>query len=77
MTLSPLCLCALCFAKQVEWTIPEVLDFLETCRVKLGSKVDQYKQIMVENDVDGEVFVDMTDELLQRSALCFLLPVIL
>ena len=46
------------------------MDFLETCRSKLGSKVDQYKQVVAENDVDGEVLADMTDEQLQRQALC-------
>ena len=44
------------------------MDFLETCRSKLGSKVDQYKQMVAENDVDGEVLADMSDEQLQRQA---------
>ena len=35
--------------------------------MKVGAKVDQYKQIFVENDVDGEVLADMSDEQLQRS----------
>ena len=52
---------------QAEWTVSDVLDFLETCRMKLGAKVDQYKQIFVENDVDGEVLADMSDDQLLRS----------
>ena len=51
---------------QADWTVSDVMDFLETCRSKLGSKVDQYKQVVAENDVDGEVLADMTDEQLQR-----------
>jgi DNA-directed RNA polymerase subunit N (RpoN/RPB10) len=51
---------------QADWSVHEVMDFLETCRSKLGSKVDQYKQVVAENDVDGEVLSDMTDEQLQR-----------
>ncbi len=54
------------FGLQMEWTVSDVLDFLETCRAKIGSKVDNYKQIVVENDVDGEVLADMSDEQLQR-----------
>jgi hypothetical protein len=51
---------------QSDWTVSDVLDFLETCRMKLGTKVDQYKQIFAENDVDGEVLADMSDEQLLR-----------
>ena len=53
----------------MEWTVSDVLDFLETCRMKLGAKVDQYKQIFMENDVDGEVLADMSDEQLLRYTL--------
>jgi hypothetical protein len=55
---------------QADWTVSDVMDFLETCRSKLGGKVDQYKQVVAENDVDGEVLADMTDEQLQRCPAC-------
>lgn len=59
---------------QVDWTVSDVLDFLETCRMKLGAKVDQYKQIFAENDVDGEVLADMSDEQLLRSCKHIIKP---
>ncbi len=62
------------FVLQLEWTVSDVIDFLETCRAKIGSKVDNYKQIVVENDVDGEVLADMTDEQLQRCPLSMCIP---
>eukprot|EP00291_Cryptomonas_curvata_P019788 CAMPEP_0172156156 /NCGR_PEP_ID=MMETSP1050-20130122/3032_1 /TAXON_ID=233186 /ORGANISM="Cryptomonas curvata, Strain CCAP979/52" /LENGTH=484 /DNA_ID=CAMNT_0012825149 /DNA_START=314 /DNA_END=1764 /DNA_ORIENTATION=- len=45
-----------------DWTVHDVLDFLETCRSKFGSKVDSYRQMVIENDVDGEILMEMTDE---------------
>jgi hypothetical protein len=54
--------------------VSDVIDFLDTCRAKIGSKVDNYKQIVVENDVDGEVLADMTDEQLQRCLISTFTP---
>mmetsp|Transcript_34069 Transcript_34069/g.90050 ORF Transcript_34069/g.90050 Transcript_34069/m.90050 type:complete len:122 (-) Transcript_34069:11-376(-) len=45
-----------------EWTVQDVLDFFETCRPKFGSKVDSYRQMVIENDVDGEILMEMSDE---------------
>eukprot|EP00292_Cryptomonas_paramecium_P008483 CAMPEP_0113711710 /NCGR_PEP_ID=MMETSP0038_2-20120614/30931_1 /TAXON_ID=2898 /ORGANISM="Cryptomonas paramecium" /LENGTH=287 /DNA_ID=CAMNT_0000638043 /DNA_START=155 /DNA_END=1015 /DNA_ORIENTATION=+ /assembly_acc=CAM_ASM_000170 len=53
----------------VDWTISDVIDFLETCRSKFGGKIEQYKQIFIENDVDGEVLADMSDDQLQRLGI--------
>jgi hypothetical protein len=51
---------------QPEWSISEVHDFLEMCRPKLGAKVDMYKQLMAEQDIDGEVLNDMGDDELNK-----------
>lgn len=47
----------------------EVHEFLEMCRPKIGAKVDQYKQLMMDQDIDGEVLCDMGDDELVRSVL--------
>jgi hypothetical protein len=51
---------------QPEWTVNEVHDFLEMCRPKLGAKVDVYKQLMQDQDIDGEVLFDMGDDELNK-----------
>jgi hypothetical protein len=33
------------FRGQPDWTVQDVLDFLETCRSKFGSKVDSYRYV--------------------------------
>lgn len=42
---------------QMEWSVDEVTRFIETaCRNKFGNdKTEQYKRLVIENDVDGEV----------------------
>ncbi|EKX39209.1 hypothetical protein GUITHDRAFT_154480, partial [Guillardia theta CCMP2712] len=52
-----------------EWTVGDVQDFLEICRPKLGSKVYDYQRIVAENDVDGEVLLDITDEEMSRLGI--------
>eukprot|EP00960_Hanusia_phi_P038343 753388-Hanusia_phi.AAC.3 len=54
---------------QEEWTVGDVQDFLEICRPKLGSKVYDYQRIVAENDVDGEVLLDITDEEMSRLGI--------
>ena len=46
-----------CIRAQNEWTVPEVTRFIEiACRSKFGSeKTEYYKQLVIDNDVDGEV----------------------
>ena len=47
---------------QVTWGVPEVCAWLETCRPKLGAKTEVYQQLMVSEDIDGEILGDMGHE---------------
>ena len=54
--LTPLLLCDLSIG-QAEWNVDDVGRFIEsTCRSKFGhEKTEQYKRLVIDNDVDGEV----------------------
>lgn len=51
---------------QVSWGVSEVCAWLETCRPKLGAKTEVYQQIMVSEDIDGEILGDMGHEELSQ-----------
>ena len=54
---------------QTEWTVDDVAGFLEASRPKFGEKCDLYKRLVVENDIDGEVLVEMSDLHLQSLGI--------
>ena len=54
---------------QTEWTVEDVACFLEASRPKFGDKCDLYKRLVLENDIDGEVLVEMSDQHLQSLGI--------
>uniref|UniRef100_A0A7S0ESI0 Protein kinase domain-containing protein n=1 Tax=Hanusia phi TaxID=3032 RepID=A0A7S0ESI0_9CRYP len=52
-----------------DWTVEDVINFIESGRRKFGDRTDAYKQLIIENDVDGELLVDMTDDQLVRLGI--------
>mmetsp|Transcript_46453 Transcript_46453/g.109131 ORF Transcript_46453/g.109131 Transcript_46453/m.109131 type:complete len:1208 (-) Transcript_46453:95-3718(-) len=46
----------------MEWTVDDVVDFIESTRNKFGDRCDHYKAIVRENDIDGELLADMTED---------------
>jgi len=53
----------------VEWTVPDVQEFLGRCRTKLGNRVEEYQRVVAENDVDGEVLIEMNEDGLQTLGI--------
>jgi len=56
----------------VEWGVPEVCEWMETFRGKFGPKTDIYIQMVQNEDVDGDILADLTDQaLLQLGVASF------
>ena len=49
-----------------QWSVDDVCDWLGTHRGKLGHKTDVYIAMAQNEDVDGEVLMDITDQGLQQ-----------
>lgn len=46
-------------AAQISWGVSDVCEWIETCRAKLGTKTDAYLQLVMSQDIDGEVLNDV------------------
>eukprot|EP00286_Rhodomonas_abbreviata_P026118 CAMPEP_0181297504 /NCGR_PEP_ID=MMETSP1101-20121128/5275_1 /TAXON_ID=46948 /ORGANISM="Rhodomonas abbreviata, Strain Caron Lab Isolate" /LENGTH=1295 /DNA_ID=CAMNT_0023402445 /DNA_START=231 /DNA_END=4118 /DNA_ORIENTATION=+ len=53
----------------VEWGVDECIEFIESCRSKFGDRCDHYKSVIADNDVDGELLMDMTEDQLQKLGI--------
>jgi len=49
--------------------VPDVQEFLGRCRTKLGNRVEEYQRVVAENDVDGEVLIEMNEDGLQTLGI--------
>mmetsp|Transcript_15878 Transcript_15878/g.31325 ORF Transcript_15878/g.31325 Transcript_15878/m.31325 type:complete len:475 (+) Transcript_15878:122-1546(+) len=55
-----------------EWSVHDVCVWLESCRGKLGSKTEFYTSMIMDEDIDGEVLVDIThQDLMQLGVTSF------
>ncbi|KAJ1481547.1 hypothetical protein T484DRAFT_1954082 [Baffinella frigidus] len=52
--------------RAAEWSVEEVLRFVESLRGTFSAKTDGYKTIFEENDIDGKVLLNLDDDKLAK-----------